>query len=110
VAVAADTAGQPGKICDRHVDGASTVRRQGFSSGKTPGRGGFGLESGRAGSPYATDLIAEKQGFVRSMSENGRGELRHEEEILQSETSDRDMATKIGEVVLVGLTDLLTMP
>jgi hypothetical protein len=63
-----------------------------------------------AGSPYVVGLIAEKQGFVRSMSENGRGELRHEEEILQSETSDRDMATKIGEVVLVGLTDLLTMP
>jgi hypothetical protein len=48
------------------------------------------------GSPYATDLITEKQGLVRSMSESGRGELGHEEEIFQSETSDCDMATKIG--------------
>jgi hypothetical protein len=41
------------------------------------------------------------------MRENGRGELRNEKEVLQSESSDSDMATELSEVVLVGLADFL---
>jgi len=41
------------------------------------------------------------------MSESSSGELRHEEEVLQSESSDCDVATEFSEVVLVGLTDFL---
>jgi thymidylate kinase len=59
------------------------------------------------GSPYVVGLIAEKQGFSLSMSESSNGELRHKEEVLQSESSDCDMATELSEVVLVGLADLL---
>lgn len=61
----------------------------------------------RRGSPYVDGLIAEKQGFRLSMSESSSGELRHEEEVLQSESSDCDVATEFSEVVLVGLTDFL---
>jgi len=58
------------------------------------------------GSPYAGKLIAEKQGFLRSVSENC-GELRDEEEVLECESGDSDVAAKFGEVVLVGVADLL---
>ena len=59
------------------------------------------------GSPYAGKLIAEKQGFFRSVDESGCGELGHEEEVLESKSGDSDVATELGEVVLVGLADLL---
>jgi hypothetical protein len=52
-------------------------------------------------------LIAEKQGYSRSVNESGTGELRDEEEMFESQSGDSDVATKLGEVVLVGLADLL---
>ena len=69
---------------------------------------GFGRDGqwGTISSPYALGLIAERQGYLRSVSESGGGELRNEEEVLQSETSDCDMATEVGQLVLVGLADL----
>src|SRR4051794_25102640 len=36
-----------------------------------------------AGSPYTGRLIAEKQEFLRSVSESGASELRNEEEVLE---------------------------
>ena len=62
------------------------------------------------GSPYAEKLIAEKQEYLRSISEGCSGELRNEEEVLESESGDCDMATQFGEVVLVGLADLFDDP
>jgi hypothetical protein len=52
-------------------------------------------------------LIAEKQGFLDSVSESGGSELRNEEEVLESESRECDVPAELGEVVLVGLTDLL---
>ena len=62
------------------------------------------------GSPYAEKLIAEKQECLRSISEGGSCELGNEEEVLESESGDRNMATEFGEVVLVGLADLFDDP
>jgi hypothetical protein len=61
------------------------------------------------GSPYAEKLIAEKQEYLRSVSE-GSSELRNEEEVLESESGDSDMAAKFSEVVLVGPADLFDDP
>jgi hypothetical protein len=41
------------------------------------------------------------------VSESGGSELRYEEEVLQGESGDCDVATKLGQVVLVGPADLL---
>jgi hypothetical protein len=57
------------------------------------------------GSPYTDRLIAEKQRFVGSVSENGSGELGHQEEVFQRESGDGDAATEFGQIVLVGLAD-----
>jgi hypothetical protein len=44
-------------------------------------------------------LIAEKQGFPRSVGERGGSELRDEEEVLESQSGDGDMTTELSEVV-----------
>jgi hypothetical protein len=55
------------------------------------------------GSLYGEKLIAEKQEYVRSVSEDCGGELWNEKEVLESESCDCNVATELGEVVLVGL-------
>jgi hypothetical protein len=52
-------------------------------------------------------LIAEKQESGLSVSESGYGELWNEEQVLESESGNPVVATKLSEVVLVGLADLL---
>ena len=49
--------------------------------------------SGAKGSPYALKLIAEKQGFACSVCESGGSELRDEEQVLQRESGDCDVAS-----------------
>jgi hypothetical protein len=44
-------------------------------------------------------LIAEKQGFLVSVSESGGGELLNEEEVLECKTCKRDMPAELGDVV-----------
>jgi hypothetical protein len=55
-------------------------------------------------------LIAEKQEFLRSVCESGACELRDEEEVLEREASDGDVPSELGQVVLVGMSDLLDDP
>lgn len=62
------------------------------------------------GSPYAGKLIAERQEYLRSVSESRRRELWGEEDILEGEAGDSDVTTKFGELVLIGLADLLDHP
>lgn len=62
------------------------------------------------GSPFIGRLIAEKQEFAVSVSESCGGELRDEKEVLERESSDGDVSTEFGEVVLVGLAHLLDDP
>jgi hypothetical protein len=52
-------------------------------------------------------LIAEKRGFLVSVSEGGGSELGNEEEVLERKTCERDVPSELGEVVLVGLADFL---
>jgi hypothetical protein len=59
------------------------------------------------GSPYAGRLIAEKQGFLVSVSESGGSELRDEEKVLERKTCECNVTAELCEVVLVGLADLL---
>jgi transposase len=57
-------------------------------------------EEKKLDSPYAGRLIAEKQGFLVSVSESGAGELRDDEEVLERESGDGDMPAELGQVVL----------
>lgn len=41
------------------------------------------------------------------MGKSRSGELRNKEQVLEGESCDCDVPTELGEVVLVGLTDLL---
>ena len=64
----------------------------------------------RCGNPFIGRLIAEKQEFLRSVSESSARELRDEEEVLEREACNRDVSSELGQVVLVGLSDLLDDP
>lgn len=47
---------------------------------------------------------------MRSVSESGAGELRNEEEVLEGETGEGDVASELSQVVLVGFADFLDDP